>query len=331
MNALDPIVQADAAGLTQALATLRAGELVAVPTETVYGLAADAHSDKALRRIFTLKGRPAEHPLILHLGAVDWLERYAASVPTYARALAEAHWPGPLTLVLPASLEVSRVATGGADTVALRMPGHPVTLALLRAFGRAIAAPSANRYGSISPTRAADVLAEFGAETPLVLDGGSCSHGIESTIIDCTGAQPRLLRPGSIRLQGLTALPDAEGPRASGRKLRHYAPNTPAWRVATGDWDQLAARAAGATGRLQLLALDRLPAGCSGLSLPADADRYAEGLYRSLRELDRRGADAIYVQLPADTPEWMAVRDRLSRATQAYTGSARGNQVSTAG
>lgn len=311
-------IQPDAAGLARALAALRVGELVAVPTETVYGLAADAHSDTALRRIFALKGRPADHPLILHLGSIDWLDRYAAEVPAYARALAEQYWPGPLTLVLPASRQVSRVATGGAETVALRMPGHPVTLALLQAFGRAVAAPSANRYGSISPTQAADVLAEFGDEAPLVLDGGRCAHGIESTIIDCSGEAPRLLRPGSIRLPELRQLPDDQGPRAAGRKLRHYAPRTPAWRVAAADWPVLSAAAAVAGGRLQLLALDTLPAGCSGLALPAEAIAYAEGLYRSLRELDRRGAEAIYVQLPAESADWLAVHDRLRRATQAF-------------
>lgn len=305
--------------MARALRALQAGELVAVPTETVYGLAADAHSEAALGRVFALKGRPTDHPLILHLGEISWLQRYAAVVPDYALDLAQCHWPGPMTLVLPATSEVSRTATGGADTVALRMPGHPLTLALLRAFGRAIAAPSANRYGSISPTRAIDVLAEFGADAPLVLDGGNCAVGIESTIIDCSGAAPRLLRPGSIQLPGLTALADAEGPRASGRKERHYAPTTPAWRVEPEDWPGIVERAAASPVRPLLLALDSLPTGCDGLSLPAQAGAYAEGLYRSLRELDQRKAVAIYVQMPPNTADWVAVRDRLQRATREYT------------
>ncbi|MCB1636401.1 MAG: threonylcarbamoyl-AMP synthase [Xanthomonadales bacterium] len=306
------------ADIEAALTCLRAGELVAIPTETVYGLAADAHSDAALRRIFALKGRPADHPLILHLGDVSWLSRYAAKVPDYALSLALEHWPGPLTLVLPASRLVSRVATGGQDTVALRMPRHTLTQQLLRAFGRAVAAPSANRYGSISPTSAADVRAEFGAEAPLVLDGGPCSEGIESTIIDCTGPAPRLLRPGSIRLSELAPVADREGPRAPGRVDRHYAPRTPAWLASQSDWPTAVAKARRQAMRWRVLGCGALPEGVAGLALPAEPVGYAHGLYAALRQLDRTGAAHLLVQAPPADEAWLAVHDRLRRATQRW-------------
>lgn len=309
------LLPGDAGGLRQAVECLRAGGLVAVPTETVYGLAADAHSDDALRAIFARKGRPADHPLILHLGALDWLQRYAASVPDYALQLARRYWPGPLTLVLPAAASVSRVATGGLDTVALRMPRHPLTQRLLQDFGRAVAAPSANRYGSISPTSAADVLAEFGAQAPLVLDGGRCEEGIESTIVDCTGPAPRLLRPGSIRLPELAVLADDQGPRAPGRVERHYAPATPAYAVRPGDWAEACQEAAAIAPATGLLACGELPLNQPGLALPADPLAYARGLYASLRQLDRAGYARLLIQLPPEQAAWQAVHDRLRRAS----------------
>lgn len=313
MSSEPRVLAGDEQGLQQAVACLRAGGLVAVPTETVYGLAADAHSDAALRSIFARKGRPADHPLILHLGALDWLPRYAARVPEYALALASQYWPGPLTLVLPAADSVSRVATGGLDTVALRMPRHPLTQRLLQEFGRAVAAPSANRYGSISPTSAADVLMEFAEQAPLVLDGGRCEEGIESTIVDCTGPAPRLLRPGSVRLPELDQLADDQGPRAPGRVERHYAPATPAYAVRAEDWPR-AVQEASAT-RSGLLGCGELPAGQSGLALPSDPEGYARGLYAGLRNLDRAGYSRLLIQLPPQQPAWLAVRDRLRRAS----------------
>ena len=304
---IDPVIG-------QALAALRRGELVAMPTETVYGLAADAHNPAAVAAVYALKGRPLGHPLIIHLGEVSWLARYADPLPPIARALAKRYWPGPLTLVVPAAASVDRQITGGADTVALRMPNHPLALALLRGLGHGLVAPSANRYGSISPTSAADVRAEFGEQAPLIIDGGRCQSGIESTIVDCTVDPPRLLRPGTLQLAELSELlPDHLGPRAPGRVDRHYAPRTPAYRVPAERWAQVLRSPPAAN--VQALSWAPLPEGVAGVCLGDEPIAYARELYRSLRQLDRAGADCILVQeVPADAA-WMAVADRLSRAT----------------
>jgi len=316
-RAAQPTAEASAPNLAAALDTLRRGDLVAIPTETVYGLAADAHNPSAIEAVFALKGRPSDHPLIIHLGDLSWLDRYADPVSAEALELAQAHWPGPLTLVVPASKNVDRRVTGGASTVALRMPGHPMAQALLRQFGRGLVAPSANRYGSISPTSAADVRAEFGDQTPLVLDGGACEKGIESTIVDCTVTPPRLLRPGSLRLPELDApLADHLGPRAPGRVERHYAPTTPAYRVPQQQWEETLREPP--DDDFQALSWRPLPAGVRGISLPADADDYARALYASLRQLDQTGARCILVQQVPDGAEWKAVADRLSRATVVF-------------
>ena len=221
------------ARIEEAASLLNAGELVAFPTETVYGLGADASNPEAVARIFAAKGRPTSHPLIVHVSNFTAARAFASDVPDSAVRLAEAFWPGPLTLVLPKSGRAPASVTGGQSTVALRAPAHPVARALLAAFGRGIAAPSANRYGRISPTRAADVLEELGGRVALVLDGGDCEVGLESTIVACLGGRVTLLRPGSVSrsqvadVVGAVDDPDASSPRAPGRQRSHYAPGTP--------------------------------------------------------------------------------------------------------
>ena len=308
------------ADLDRAVEALERGVLVAVPTETVYGLAGDAGNDEAVRRIFAAKGRPADHPLIVHLPDAEAMDDWASSIPETARTLAGTFWPGPLTLILRRGPGVSELVTGGQDTVGLRVPGHLVTLRLLRRFGRAVAAPSANRFGHISPTTADHVLVEFPQDEQVeaVVDGGPCEVGVESTIVDCSVEPPRVLRPGMI---GLDALADAlgrplelagesQGPRVSGRLPSHYAPETSLVLV---EREQLA----GPDGDTAVLALGQAddPGGFRAWrSLPDEPRAYARGLYAALRELDAAGASRILVQRPPDTPAWQAVLDRLRRA-----------------
>ena len=309
--------------LAKAVALLRAGQVVALPTETVYGLGADALNPAAVARIFALKGRPADHPLIVHLPPDEPLDNWAAKVPPAARALARAFWPGPLTMILPRGPRVPKTVTGGQDTVALRVPDHPLALALLRAFGSGIAAPSANRFGHISPTTAAHVRNEFGDALPLILDGGPCRVGIESTIVDLSRGAPVVLRPGAInaadiaRVVGAAAmangsLPAGPAPRASGLLERHYAPCTPAELVESA---ALPERLADLTARGQtvgVLALGRSIGG--GIVLPNDAPAYGQGLYAALRELDGRGLSRLLIEAPPRDEPWRAVNDRLQRA-----------------
>jgi L-threonylcarbamoyladenylate synthase len=306
-----------AAEIAGAAALLRAGEVVAFPTETVYGLGADARNPAAVRRIYALKGRPPGHPLIVHVASVDALAQWAAHVPPAARRLAERWWPGPLTLVLPRAAGVPDEVTGGQDSVGVRVPSHPVARALLEEFGGGVAAPSANRYGRVSPTLAEHVREEFGAGVPLVLDGGDCEVGLESTIVSCLGETPLLLRPGGITLEQLEAVAGpvrrataGEGPRAPGTTRSHYAPSTPV-RLVTRDAAAAADRGAA------VLALGAAPAGYDGplwIDAGARPEPYAHDLYANLRRLDRAGAAEILVEQPPATPAWDAVRDRLGRA-----------------
>ena len=307
-------------GLGEAVAALRAGDAIGFPTETVYGLGADARNRAAVARIFALKGRPANHPLIVHLADTAALGEWAAAVPAAARRLAAAFWPGPLTLILPRAAGVLDEVTGGQATVGLRVPSHPVALALLAAFGGGIAAPSANRFGRVSPTSAAHVRAEFGSEVALVLDGGDCSVGLESTIVSCV-SELLLLRPGGIALAALEAVAGpirraerGEGPRASGTLLAHYAPRTPLRVLAS----QALTAAAGAA--VAVLARRPAPANYAGplwIEAAADALCFGHDLYADLRRLDASGAAAIVVEeIPAGAG-WDAVRDRLARAAAA--------------
>jgi L-threonylcarbamoyladenylate synthase len=312
--------------VARAAAVLRAGGLVAFPTETVYGLGADARNPAGVARIFSAKGRPADHPLIVHLADASQLAQWAREVPPAARRLAEAFWPGPLTLVLPRRADVPDAVTGGLDTVALRVPDQPLALALLRACGGGVAAPSANRHGRVSPTTAAHVREELADAVDLVLDGGPCAVGIESTIVEVTAAQPRILRPGSITaadLERVLGVPVAEVPsgagavRAPGRMASHYAPRacvvlaTAAGAAAeAGRW-----RAGGQ--RVGVLAAER-PAGLdesvAWLRLDGDARRQAAQLYRRLREADHAGLQVLVAVPPPDEGIGRALRDRLCRA-----------------
>ncbi|MDD3651891.1 L-threonylcarbamoyladenylate synthase [Immundisolibacter sp.] len=309
--------------ITRAVELLRAGQLVALPTETVYGLGADALNPAALARIFALKGRPADHPLIVHLPPDAALEDWAREVPASARALAAAFWPGPLTLILRRHARVPAAVSGGQDTLALRVPDHPLALALLRAFGSGIAAPSANRFGHVSPTTAAHVRAEFGDAVPLILDGGPCRVGLESTIVDLSRGVPVVLRPGAIgaadiaRVTGVAphaADADRHGPapRASGLLARHYAPRTPAELVdgaaLPGRLAQLKAQGL----RVGVLALRR-PLG-DGIALDDEPAAYGQRLYAALRELDGGGFDRLLIETPPPGEAWRAVHDRLRRA-----------------
>jgi L-threonylcarbamoyladenylate synthase len=313
----------DPAQIEKAVFLLNTGRLVAFPTETVYGLGADAENADAVARIFAAKGRPASHPLIVHTSGLGAARAWAGEVPQSAERLAEAFWPGPLTLVLAKSGRVPAAVTGGQATVALRAPAHPLARALLAAFGRGIAAPSANRYGRISPTRAADVRAELGDAVALVLDGGDCEVGLESTIVACLGGRVTLLRPGSISrsqvadVVGRVDEPDAGSPRAPGSDRSHYAPATPL-SIAGADGLRRELEAALARGeRVAVLARvaafvdsDRV----SWRRMPESPAAYGRALYAALRALDAAGANRILVEaVPAGEP-WEAVADRLSRA-----------------
>ncbi len=304
--------------IAAAAAALRRGELVGMPTETVYGLAADARNAKAVRSIFAAKGRPADHPVIVHLSGVDQMDDWAREIPPAARRLAQEFWPGPLTLVLRKSADVDPAITGGQDTVGLRVPAHPVAQALLAAFGGAVAAPSANRFGRISPTTAEHVSGEFAHGVALILDGGPSVVGLESTIVDLSGERPRLLRPGSIPASAIEALvgplqrpQDSEGPRASGRLAAHYAPGKPLLLL---DRTQIASLVASRGAAGYWIASGPLPAGCSGESLPGDSQGYGRGLYAALRRADASAAGYIAILTPPQGEEWAAVHDRLARA-----------------
>lgn len=302
--------------LERAVAALRAGELVAFPTETVYGLGADARNEAAVGRVFAAKGRPAEHPLIVHLAGAAELPLWADPVPPEALALAARFWPGPLTLILPRAAGVPDAVTGGQPTVGLRVPGHPLAEELLRRFGGGLAAPSANRFGRISPTRAEHVADELGERVRFVLDGGPCRVGLESSIVDLSGDAPRLLRPGGVARAALEAAlgrplggADAGAPRAPGTLASHYAPRTPTFLVATA--------AAGDVGTA-VISRRAAPAGHAGAwrRLPDDPEGYGRALYGALRDLDAAGAQRILVERVPEAPAWEAVADRLRRAAR---------------
>ncbi|MDK9703346.1 MAG: L-threonylcarbamoyladenylate synthase [Sulfuritalea sp.] len=317
------------ADIPRAVALLRAGELVAFPTETVYGLGADAGNPGAIARIFAAKGRPADHPLIVHLPDASHLERWAVDIPEAARKLAAAFWPGPLTLILKRHASVQDAITGGQDTVGLRVPNHPLALQLLREFGGAngggLAAPSANRFGHVSPTTAAHVREELGDAVAMILDGGPCAVGIESTILDLSSGEPRILRPGMLDADAIGAVlgrPPAFGgeqnaPRVSGSLEAHYAPRTPLRLVAAADLATAARQALEAGQRIAVLASEPPVSGDSNMIWSAagtDATRFAHDLYARLREFDALDCDLILVAAPPDAEAWRAVADRLRRA-----------------
>ncbi|OHC61399.1 MAG: threonylcarbamoyl-AMP synthase [Rhodocyclales bacterium GWA2_65_19] len=311
--------------VSRAAAKLRAGELVAFPTETVYGLGADASNPLAIAKIFAAKGRPADHPLIVHLPDASHLERWAIDIPDAARTLAAAFWPGPLTLILRRHPAVLDAITGGQDSVGLRVPNHPLALQLLREFDGGVAAPSANRFGRVSPTTAAHVREELGDAVALILDGGACAVGIESTILDLSGGEPRILRPGMLDAAAIGAVlgrsPEFGGtqtaPRVSGSLEAHYAPRTPLQLAPAVELAEIARKALVAGRRVAVLASQPLALGHENLAwCPAseDAAQFAHDLYARLRELDVMGCDLILVAAPPDDDSWRAVADRLRRA-----------------
>jgi L-threonylcarbamoyladenylate synthase len=309
--------------IAKAVEVLRAGGLVAFPTETVYGLGADAGQAEAVRRIFRAKGRPADHPVIVHLAAADAMRSWAREIPDTAWLLAERFWPGPLTLILRRDARVLDVVTGGQDTVGLRVPSHPLATALLQAFAGGIAAPSANRFGRVSATTAAHVRQELEQAVDFILDGGACPMGIESTILDLSSGTPVLLRPGRITAQELESVlrtvigrAGTASPRAPGTLSAHYAPMLPL-RLSTGSTLDAAVREESVRGPVAVLARHPRPAHSSAtlwMTAPIDAAEYARLLYAGLRQIDTSGCAVIVVETPPDTPDWFAVRDRLLRA-----------------
>jgi len=307
-----------------AAAVLIAGGLVAFPTETVYGLGADACNAASVARIYSVKGRPSDHPLIVHVASMDGLGDWASDVPAYAIALARPYWPGPMTLVLRRSDLAADFVTGGQDTVGVRVPNHPVALGLLEAFtaagGKGVAAPSANRFGNVSPTTAQAVASELGqylADGDQILDGGACDVGVESTIIDCTGDLPKILRPGAITGQmivestGLQVVGSVEEPliRVSGSLDSHYAP------VATVVLDQSPTAGQGFIAMADVAAV----VGVVRLAAPKSHEEFAHDLYAALRAADEQGLATVVVQQPQGDGIAIAIRDRLKRAAHSET------------
>jgi L-threonylcarbamoyladenylate synthase len=299
----------DDQAIDEAIAVLRRGGLVGIPTETVYGLAADASNEAAVRRIFAAKDRPANHPLIVHIASAEHLPEWAASVPSTAATLADACWPGPLTLLLAKADRVLDVVTGGRPTVGVRVPAHPLTLRLLERFEGGLAAPSANRFGQVSPTTAQHVRDDLGDAVDLVLDGGACPIGVESTIVDCTVSPPQILRPGGIPNEVIAQLLEHEpeaasgGARASGMLVSHYAPKA---RVEIFETEiEARMRAANLTAKGQQVDL---------LDASTNLVETAQQLYTWLRDADARNLDALVAILPPPEGLGHAIRDRLTKA-----------------
>jgi L-threonylcarbamoyladenylate synthase len=297
---------------------LRAGGLVAFPTETVYGLGADASNAAAVARLYAVKGRPAEHPVIVHFDSMERALAWAREIPPEALLLGKRFWPGPLTLLLKGNERAKPFVTGGQPSVGIRVPSHPVAQQLLQAFGDGIAAPSANRFGRISPTTAAHVREDLGSDVELVLEGGSSEVGIESTIVDLSGDGFAVLRPGHISVRdiedalGAKSAAGKASVRHSGGLVRHYAPRTPARLVATHELDREIARRGD---QVAVLAFSRPDERVDfWLRMPRDPHGYAQRLYAALRELDTAGCAQILIEAPPEDMAWAAVRDRLKRA-----------------
>ena len=307
-----------------AVAALRGGGLVALPTETVYGLAGDARDAGAVARIFAAKGRPVHHPVIVHLPDAGSLDRWALDVPTWGRALAEALWPGPLTLIVARAPDVLDAVTGGQPTVGLRVPAHPLTQEVLRQFGDGLAAPSANRYGHVSPTTVDHVLAELGnvldSSRDVVLDGGRCPVGVESTIIGAWDDTPRLLRAGAVTAEQVTSLTGREvsradrGVRAPGTTAAHYAPSAQVVPVEAEDLPAALDDISGSFGLIALSTVSVPDVEHVRLAAPSDAGEYAFALYAALRAADDADLEVVVAVLPPDSGVGHAVRDRLLRA-----------------
>ena len=316
----------------QAVEALCAGELLGLPTETVYGLAADASNESAVAKIFQAKGRPANHPLIVHVASANSVHQFASEIPDFAQKLMSQFWPGPLTLILPRQTNMAAAAAGGQNSVGLRCPSHPLALEVLKACAAkgvwGLAAPSANLFGRVSPTSAAHVQSEFG-DSLLILDGGECEVGIESSIVDCTRGVPVLLRPGQIsrtKIEQACGLKlvnpetlNSEAPRASGTLESHYAPTAKVRLMSTTDWQKALAALGPHAQNLALWSVQKpsfelMGAGLFWRAMPSNATQAAHDLFSVLRDFDSRGVRTIWIETPPDTPEWEGVRDRLQRA-----------------
>jgi L-threonylcarbamoyladenylate synthase len=332
-----------AASITQAAQALQRGDLLGLPTETVYGLAADAGNDAAVGKIFQAKGRPSNHPLIVHVASVQGAQRFASDIPEFAQKLMTAFWPGPLTLILPRQADQAAVAAGGQNSVGLRCPSHPVAQAVLREAETlgvmGVAAPSANLFGRVSPTTAAHVASEFG-DGLLIVEGGACEVGIESTIVDCTRGQPVLLRPGLLTPEQLEAAcgvsvkvptqPDASAPRASGTLASHYAPKALVRLMRLTEMQQALQKLARAVShepsaasavviwtRSSELGQQACPPGLQQVRMPSDPAQCAHVLFAQLRNFDQAGFQEIWVEYPPSHTAWAGVLDRLTRAAAA--------------
>jgi L-threonylcarbamoyladenylate synthase len=317
------VVRATQTEIEEAVETLRAGDLVVFPTETVYGLGANASDPAAVRKIFQVKGRPTDHPVIVHLDNPRYLHRWVSNMPASAEKLAARFWPGPLTLILPKAEKVNDIVTGGQDSIGIRVPSHPIAQQLLTAFGGGIAAPSANRFGRLSPTKPEHVRDELGSAIQVILDGGESPIGLESTIVSCLGNEAQLLRPGFItrsQLEQVVGKLAVGGvvPRVSGDRRLHYAPSTPLAIVASDDLERYAGEFVARQEKVAVLAM-RPPLDTqrymTWINAGKKPDAYAHNLYNHLRTLDSAGCVRILVQeLPADE-RWAAILDRLQRAS----------------
>jgi len=315
--------------IEHAVKLLKNGKLVAIPTETVYGLGADARNPTALQNIYVAKGRPATNPLIIHIPNPDAITEWATDIPDEAWQLAASFWPGPLTLILQRRQDVSQIITGGQDTVALRVPNHPITLELLRRFDGGIAAPSANRYGRISPTTAAHVAASLGAKVDYILEGGPCAIGIESTIVSLLGSSPVILRQGSISSEALSnvlgkAVSDSSHqPKmiTPGSSASHYAPLQPLYLLEKNHLFETALKLMEENNSFSALSFSEKPSEfnlemCQWICAPLNPAQYAQQLYDNLHSLDKINNICILVEVPPDTKEWLAIKDRLQRASR---------------
>ncbi|MFH1334561.1 MAG: L-threonylcarbamoyladenylate synthase [Pseudomonadota bacterium] len=315
--------------ILKAVQLLKEGKLVAIPTETVYGLAADASNPKAVEKIFKAKGRPSNHPLIVHIADSASLATWAIHIPDIAYQLAEAFWPGPLTMVLNKAPSVPSIVTGGQNTVAIRSPNHPITQQILKLFKGGLAAPSANRFGHISPTTAEHVKKDLGKQVDLIIDGGPCIIGVESTIVDLTSTPIRILRPGAISAKQISNVihkpviyhkttQKTQAPRVSGSLSSHYAPNTPAIRIHTRALEKKIKETRNKGKTCAVLARKKISAVSHPqlIVMPKDPENYARILYQQLRFADLLKVDLIIVEDVPQTPKWRAVQDRLNRATK---------------
>lgn len=315
--------------IEESIQRIRQGGVVAIPTETVYGLAADASQPEAVKRIFSIKGRPADHPLIVHIGSVAQVHDWAENIPDIFWPLAEHFWPGPLTFILKKKPQVNDLVTGGQDTIALRIPSHKKVLQLLVALKCGLAAPSANRFGHVSPTTALHVIDEFGDDIDGVIDGGPCEVGIESTILDLSVQQPRILRPGQIsqqQIEDFLGVPlsamKQQSPRAPGMLKAHYAPITPLLLLAESELDSQLAKLLQDNLKVNVWSVSRPQQQHKNIfwqPSPTDSDQFAKVLYHQLRQFDQASADITLIQRPPEQPEWCGVLDRLTRAAAHFS------------